>query len=106
MNTNRNPSTPFLMLLLFTSWLVPGCAKMKSDALAKDSCPAILHRLQAAKEMWAIEHKKSDMDIPNDTDLFGSSGYMAVKPVCPLGGTYTLGAVKEYPRCSIPGHAY
>jgi len=25
-------------------------------------------------------------------------------PVCPGGGTYTIGPVGELPQCSIPGH--
>ncbi len=82
-----------------------GCAD-RGEHMAKDSCSAILHRIQAAKEMWAIEHKKADADIPSETDIFGNNGYMKVKPVCPLGGTYTLGAVTQQPKCSIPGHTY
>ena len=93
-------------LIVCMASLLPGCAKMQSDMLAKESCPAILHRIQAAKEAWAIEHKKADADIPSETDIFGNTGYMRVKPVCPLGGTYTLGTVTHQPRCSIPGHTY
>src|SRR5260370_3224 len=93
-------------LVVCIAWVVAGCAIRQSDLLAKESCPAILKRIQAAKEMWAIDHKKADADIPSDSDIFGNSGYMKVKPVCHLGGTYTLGAVTQQPRCSIPGHSY
>ena len=93
-------------LVVCIASLLPGCATRQSDMLAKESGPAILHPIQAAKEVWAIEHKKADAEIPSDSDIFGNSGYMRVQPVCPLGGTYTLGAVTQHPRCSIPGHTY
>jgi hypothetical protein len=51
---------------------------------------------------WSLRVKLKKRTI----DLFGPGHYMAAKPVCPSGGIYTLGAVQENPRCTIPGHTY
>lgn len=60
--------------------------------------------IDGAKNAWALENHKTTNDVPTDADLFGDASYIRAKPACPLGGTYTLGATGEKPRCSIPGH--
>jgi hypothetical protein len=51
-----------------------------------------------------LEKNKTADAIPTAQDL---SPYFkdGIFPVCPSGGTYTIGAVGEQPTCSIPGHA-
>jgi len=56
--------------------------------------------------MWALEHGKADNDIPQDAELFGETAYMRVKPLCPVGGDYQIGKVRELPKCSIPTHQF
>ena len=68
------------------------------------SCIANLKQLEGAKATWALEYHKAQTDTPTDADLFGSNAYIRVKPVCPSGGTYTLGTVGENPKCSFAGH--
>jgi len=48
------------------------------------------------------------MEIPNADDIFGNDAYIRVEPICPDGGAYKLGAVREKPTCSIGGalHSY
>lgn len=70
----------------------------------KIPCISTLKMLQGAKDTWALENHKTTNDVPADADLFGATSYIREKPTCPLGGTYTLGATGEKPRCSIPGH--
>ena len=74
------------------------------EKAAANACRATLRAIQGAKAVWALEHRQPDTAIPIDADLFGPSSYIAQKPVCPDGGSYTLGAVGVSPRCSIPGH--
>jgi hypothetical protein len=71
---------------------------------ARMPCVGELRIIDGAKAAWALENHKTTNDIPTDTDLFGPTQYVRVKPTCPKGGTYTIGAVGEKPRCSIPGH--
>jgi len=68
------------------------------------SCIANLKQIEGAKGTWALENRKDLNAIPTDTDLFGVNKYFREKPICPQGGTYTIGSVAEKPRCSIPGH--
>src|SRR6476646_3626160 len=68
---------------------------------SKDSCNSILKQLEGAKASWALENHKSGNSVPVDSDLFGEDRYIRRKPICPLGGTYTLGRVDEYARCTV-----
>jgi len=70
----------------------------------RDACIANLRAIQIAKAQWALEGGKTAADVPTEQDLlvYFNGG---VFPVCPSGGTYTIGAVGLPPTCSIPGHA-
>ena len=68
------------------------------------SCIAHLKSIEAVKATWALEYKKTMADAPAWTDLFGSDRYIRDKPVCPQGGTYTLGSIAQRATCTFPGH--
>jgi hypothetical protein len=59
--------------------------------------------IDAAKSQWALEKSKTATDVPTQDDL---KPYLMNSqfPVCPQGGTYTIGAVGDKPTCTIPGH--
>ena len=78
-------------------------ARMNSQ---KNSCIANLHLIEAAKEQWAMDKKKSTTDTPTSTDLIGTAadGYMKHYPSCPGGGTYTINNMVTRPVCTISGH--
>jgi len=63
-----------------------------------------LLQLFGAKATWALENRKTPSDTPSDTDLFGATLYMRVKPACPAGGTYDLQPVDTKPTCSVGDH--
>lgn len=69
----------------------------------RDACIANLRLIYAAKQAWALDKSKTDADVPTEQDLLP---YLkgSVFPVCPAGGTYSIGAVGQLPTCSIPGH--
>jgi regulator of replication initiation timing len=73
------------------------------DAEAQRACINNLRQIYAAKQEWALENNKAADAIPTAQDLlpYFKDGTF---PVCPSGGTYTIGAVGEVPTCSIPGH--
>ena len=83
-----------------TQWLV-----RERTRAALSSCIAHLKQIDGAKSTWALEHQKRAEDIPTDSDLFGPEAYIRNKPICPRGGTYTLGKVGEYARCTFPEHS-
>jgi hypothetical protein len=73
------------------------------DAEAQRACIGNLRQIYAAKQAWALENNKAADAIPTAQDLlpYFKDGTF---PVCPSGGTYTIGAVGEAPTCSISGH--
>lgn len=72
-------------------------------AQQRNQCIANLRLIYAAKQAWALEKNKTDADTPTEEDLLP---YIkgGVFPVCPSGGTYTIGSVGQVPTCSIAGH--
>ncbi len=82
---------------------VPNFVKARAQA-QKYACISNLRTIDSAKRIWALENKKKETDVPKDADLFGPDKTIATKPVCPAGGTYSLNAVEEPAKCSIPGH--
>jgi chromosome segregation ATPase len=82
-----------------------GAAIQQADAeAARNQCINNLRQIDAAKNEWALENNKPANTVPTAQDLLP---YLSnnIFPVCPSGGTYTIGTVGEVPACSIPGHA-
>lgn len=80
-------------------------AIQQADAeAARNQCINNLRQIDAAKDEWALENNKPAGAIPTAQDLLP---YLTDQtfPVCPSGGTYTIGSVGVPPTCSIPGHA-
>jgi hypothetical protein len=69
----------------------------------RDTCIANLRAIQTAKAAWALEDGKTAADTPTEQDLlvYLQGGTF---PICPGGGTYTIGAVGVAPTCTISGH--
>jgi vacuolar-type H+-ATPase subunit I/STV1 len=85
---------------------VRAAAQADADAQViaeRNHCINNLRQIDAAKNQWALENNKVIGAIPVEEDLlpYFQSG---VFPVCPSGGTYTIGAVGVPPTCSVPGH--
>lgn len=78
-------------------------ARQAQAVVARNSCINNLRQIDAAKQQWALENGKTAYAVPTAQDLlpYFKDG---IFPVCPSGGTYTIGAVGEVPGCSIPGH--
>lgn len=81
---------------------IPNFVKARDTAM-QNACINNLRMLDAAKQQWALENNKKGDDVPTAADLkpFLKNG---IFPICPSGGTYTIGAVSNAPTCSIPGH--
>lgn len=77
--------------------------QMMTEAEQRDACINNLRQIYVAKAAWALQNGKTVTDIPTEQDL---APYLSgsVFPLCPSGGTYTIGAVGVPPTCSIPGH--
>jgi RNA polymerase sigma factor (sigma-70 family) len=75
-------------------------------ALRKNACINNLRFIDAAKQQWALEHRKQRTDTPAMEDLrpYFGQGLNGESPVCPDGGVYTIRSVGESPTCSVKGH--
>ena len=66
--------------------------------------------IDGAKQQWALE-KYASLDeaysnaVPTTEDIHNyNSRNTYPMPICPRGGTYTIGRVADLPTCSFPGH--
>jgi prepilin-type N-terminal cleavage/methylation domain-containing protein len=62
--------------------------------------------LDAAKEQWMMENRKSRYDTPSYTDLVGRDKYIFEDVVCPMGTkeSYVIGDGLTFTTCTTPGH--
>jgi septal ring factor EnvC (AmiA/AmiB activator) len=68
-----------------------------------NACFNNLRQIDAAKQQWALENRKTAEAIPTVQDVTAYFRDQAV-PACPAAGKYTLNAVGVAPTCTIPGH--
>jgi type II secretion system protein G len=67
-----------------------------------NACRANLRQIQAAKEQWAMANNQGPNAEPTQAQL--TNGFLQSWPVCPSGGTYTIGNMSTNPTCSIGGN--
>ena len=77
---------------------VPNFSKMRKDA-QKTACHAQLKQIDGSKEMWATQEKRADGDTPSESQL--GACFQAGMPLCPVGGTSTIGPVGTAATCSV-----
>lgn len=70
------------------------------------ACQENLRLLDHHKQQWALDHNQTGYATPSWDDLVTTPGigcieYFTVQPVCPAGGTYTIGQVDDRPSCSF-----
>ncbi|HTJ00575.1 MAG TPA: hypothetical protein VL527_16965 [Dongiaceae bacterium] len=107
----RQPKWPVLVLsglllcLVAITWnlLSPPVVKDHSTIAPRVTCQNQLRQLDSAKQQWASDNHQSSNAIPTQTDLMPYLQNHSF-PLCPKGGTYTIGQVGTLPTCSIPGH--
>ena len=93
---------------LLAAIAIPNFVKAR-QASQKSACAANLKQIDGAKATWALENKKTGVDVPPDADIFGNTAYIRMKPSCPATGTeYVLSAVDTKQACpSYPAdHTY
>jgi Domain of unknown function (DUF4190) len=92
----------FIPLLLAIA--IPNFVKAREVSM-RNGCINNMREIQAAKNEWEIEKNKTPGDVPTADDL---TPYLPEHkfPICPAGGTYTIGAVSNDPTCSFPGHEF
>ena len=110
-NGNKSMGTAALILPavaatgLLAAIAIPNFVRARTTSQG-NACINNLRLIDAAKQQWALENHKQNTDTPTVADLtpYLGRGPRGQFPVCPQGGTYTIGSVGEKPQCSIPGH--
>jgi hypothetical protein len=68
-----------------------------------NACLNNLRQIDAAKQQWALETKKSANSVPTSADLqpyIPGGGF----PTCPAGGGYSINNLVSAPSCTVRGH--
>ena len=82
---------------------MPNFMKARETAEIKQ-CLDNLRTIDSAKEQWAMENNASPSSTPPAmSQLIGSTSFIKTSPFCPMGGTYSVGAISAPPTCSIGG---
>lgn len=66
------------------------------------ACLNNLKEIGNAKDRWAMENRAAGTDIPSAAQL-APEFLKGSMPICPSGGTYTIGNVDAEPSCSVHG---
>ena len=83
---------------------VPGFVKARTTSRAR-ACQENLSKIDGAKEQYALEENQAVGATVAWSNLVATdgSGYIKKQPVCPGGGTYTIGNIGTDPTCSLGG---
>ncbi len=88
---------PVAVVGMLSAIAIPNFVKARATS-QQNACINNLRQIDGAKNQWALEKGKKAGDVPTKEDLLP---FLRQWPVCPAGGTYTIGAVGEPPTCSL-----
>ncbi len=88
-----------LIIGILLSIAAPNFAKAREQT-RKKSCVGNLRQIQYAKDAYLMDNNLATTVTPADTDLYGPTKYIKVTPLCPGGGTYSIGNGNQEPTCS------
>ena len=86
------------IIALLATIAIPSFMKARTSAQS-GACVNNLRQIMYAKEQYAFAN--SNQISANLGDYVGTNAYIKSTPVCPGGGTYTVGALTVNPTCSV-----
>jgi hypothetical protein len=87
--------------------LLPIGGPRRIDNGSKIRCRMHLESIVLAKKTWAIQNDVARGTRVTVSDLInGKIKYLPSMPMCPRGGTYSVGAIGEAPKCSLEGKGH
>ena len=88
---------------LLAAIAIPNFVKARATS-QRAACISNLKQIDGAKATWALENKKTSVDMPTTGDLYGAAKYIRDEPSCPGGGSYSINSVDLRPTCTIADH--
>ena len=88
---------------LLAAIAIPNFVKARETSRT-NACINNMRQIEGAKQQWALETNQRPSATPNSGNLYGATSYIKVSPVCPAGGTYTIGALSTPADCDITAH--
>ncbi len=65
------------------------------------ACQENQHKLEGAKQQWAMETNAPATSTPEWSDLVGSALYLRRSPACPASGAYTINDLATLAECDL-----
>ena len=94
-----------LIIGILLAIAVPNFSKARETS-RKKACMGNLWRIKYAKDCYMMDkNRPGDTPAAEFTDalLYGTSGYVIEKPVCPGSGTYSVENGDQMPLCNYMG---
>jgi prepilin-type N-terminal cleavage/methylation domain-containing protein len=91
------------ILGLIVALAIPNFFKARTNSRIQ-MCIENLSQIESAKQLWGVEHGKTDGDAPTEADLIGPALYIKKMPLCPGGGTYDFKSIGTVATCTLPRH--
>jgi hypothetical protein len=88
---------------------LPIAAYLRPKSNTLPACKLNLEQIEICKQHWEGDQtNKNTNAVPSWDDLhpYFPASWSNRIPVCPDGGTYTVGRVGELPKCSIGGYRH
>lgn len=96
-------SSVTILAVIVMAMIEPSTSSNRCKQMSpRSACINNLRQIDAAKEQWALENKKTDGDPIRKAEIlqYINGG----KITCPAHGIYTFGKVGAAPTCTIEGH--
>jgi prepilin-type N-terminal cleavage/methylation domain-containing protein len=91
-----------LIISVLLAISIPNFLKSRHSAQTK-TCLTNLYHIAHAKEQLIAEKKLDSESSVTWNDLIPNM--IKTKPICPAGGSYTIGEAAEVPTCTIEDHS-
>ena len=87
---------------LLAAIAIPNFVRARTTS-QKNACINNLRQIDGAKQQWALENNQTGSAACTSANIvpYMGRGTTGTMPICPAGGTYTIGNIATIPSCSL-----